>query len=421
VSPPTQQQSILYQISMYSSLVANQTGPNLEAALYADIQKALVKNAGFTGNWGVAWGPVVVQLNTTSYAINAMYVAESKDEPGTYVVGIAGTNPSSLFDWLVEDGMVATQLPWLYALFSAPDAKISLGTGIGLAILQNAAPGTGIPGTGTTLLEFLQATVQKQAMNKLIVSGHSLGGALSATVALWLHDVRILWDPAGVVDLSTMPTAGPSAGNAAFARYSDDKLHPQRFSSDIDVVPHAWQPSDLAAIPTLYAPDIEPDVLITDLVAFAERLSAAGDYTQLRGEPGWFPRQVEKSIINPYAGAAYNFVVQLAYQHTVAYLRYFGVKSDELETWAANFQAAAVAVAPEVALGLTTAGAAKEVTAPVAGRPAVIPSGSDPRSAEVAARVLEELRRNATPEQQRIALPIDPQALVDPRAPAAQA
>ena len=49
----------------------------------------------------------------------------------------------------------------------------------------------------------------------------------------------------------------------------------------------------------------------------------------------------------------------------------------------------------------------------MAGQPVVIPSGSDPRAREVAAKVVEELRRHATPEQQQIAIPIDPQAVVD--------
>src|SRR3954464_6726658 len=130
MSPPTKEQSILYQVSMYSSLVASKTGPDLEKALYDAILGALKWDAPQIGDWSVAWGPVAVQHPTDSYVINAMYVAESNDHPGTYVVGIAGTNPSSLFDWLVEDGLVSVQIPWPYALLSAPDAKIALGTGI---------------------------------------------------------------------------------------------------------------------------------------------------------------------------------------------------------------------------------------------------------------------------------------------------
>lgn len=420
MSSPTPQQSIIYQVSMYSSLVANQPGPNLESALYAAIQAALVNDAPRIGHWQVAWGPVVVQLNTSSYAINAMYVAESRDEPGTFVVGVAGTNPSSLFDWLVEDGLVSVQIPWVYALLSAPDAKISLGTGIGLSILQNAAPGSGIPGTGTTLLEFLQGVENKHGM-KLNVSGHSLGGALSATLALWLHDVRILWDPFGQVALSSMPTAGPTAGNGAFAGYSNRKLAVTRFANAIDVVPHAWQASDLAKIPTLYVPHIEPDALIEGLVAFAGRLSSGGDYTQFVDDTGWFPFDVDTSIIHPRVPAAVNFVVQLAWQHTRAYLEYFGVVSPQLEAWAAQFQAAALAQAPTLAASLTAAAAGREVTAPVGGRPAVIPSGTDPRSTAMAARVVAELLRHATPEQQQFAVPVDAQSLAGTRAGATPA
>jgi hypothetical protein len=408
MSTPTKQQSIIYQVSMYSSLVDGQTG-DLETKLYNDIVAALKEDAPQIGNWSVAWGPVVPQFNTTSFAINAMYVAESRDTPGMYVVGIAGTNPSSLFDWLVEDGQVSTQLPWIYAPISAPGAKISLGTGIGLAILQNAAPGSGIPGTGTTLLEFLRGIEHKKGTN-VIVAGHSLGGALSPTLTLWLHDVRVLWDPFHEVTLSTMPTAGPTAGNSRFAAYSDDKLSITRFANSIDVVPHAWQASDLAQIPTLYVPCIEPDDAINDLVGFAERISAGGDYTQLVGDTGWFPGQVDDSIVYSFLPAVANFFIQLAYQHTKAYMTFFGVVSPKLETWAVQYQAAAVTAAPAVAAGLAAAAAGRESTAPVGGQPTVIPPASDPASAELAARVLAELARHAAPEQQ-VGVPFDPSSL----------
>jgi hypothetical protein len=398
MSPPTKEQSIIYQVSMYSSLVAKQTGPDLEAKLYAEIKAALLKDEPRIGKWTVAWGPMVVQHNS-SYARNAMYVAESHDHPGTYVVGIAGTNPSSLYDWLVEDGLVSYQIPWVYALHAAPGAKIALGTGIGLSKLQGGKPGNGRPGAGTTLLKFLEGLEPKRGKT-VIVSGHSLGGALSPTLTLWLHDVRVLWDPFQHVKLSTMPTAGPTAGNSAFASYSDRHITATRFANAIDVVPHAWQASDLAKIPTLYAPDIEPDEVIEELVAFAKRLSAGGNYTQILRDTGWFPSDVQPWLIDPAKPAYENFVVQLAWQHTVAYMKFFDVKSDALEAWAAQFQEEAVAAAPAVAAGFAAQAAAKEV-APAAG-------------SALAAQVLAELLRHATPEQQQqIAIPIDPNALVD--------
>jgi hypothetical protein len=407
MSPPTKEQSVVYQVSMYSSLVARMTGPDLEARLYKAITDALRDDAGQIGKWSVAWGPVVVQHEPDSYAINAMYVAECHDHHlrGTYLVGIAGTNPSSLFDWLVEDGLVQKQVPWVYALHSAPGAKIALGTGIGLSILQHAKPGGDRPGAGTTLLKFLGG-IEPKLGKRLIVSGHSLGGALSPTLTLWLHDVRILWDTFHLVQLSTMPTAGPTAGNSIFAAYSNKHLTATRFANAIDVVPHAWQASDLEKIPTLYAPDIEPDKVINDLVAFAQRLSAGGDYTQILNDTGWFPFDVDTSLIDPAKSVFVNFAKQLAYQHTKAYMCYFGVKSDALESWAEEFQAAAEAAAPAVAAGFAAQAAAKEVTSPA--------------TDALAATVVADLLRYATPEQQQIAVPIDPQSLVDARSGATQ-
>lgn len=412
MSPPTDQQSIIYEVALYSNWAAFKTGANLETQLRDAIIDAFRKNEGRIGKWEIAWGPVVVQLNTSLFAINSMYVAESKDTPGTYVVGIAGTNPASLFDWIVEDGLVNVQLPWIYAPISAPGAKISLGTGVGIAILQDAAPGKDIKGTGTTLLQFLRGIKNKRGMN-LVVSGHSLGGALSGTLALWLHDVRILWDPFHQVTLSAMPTAGPTAGNGDFAGYSNQELALTRFANAIDVVPHAWQASDLEKIPTLYVPYIEPNDTIYGLVAAAEKLSSKGDYTQVVDDTGWFPFDVDQKLIHPKLGTVLNFLVQLGYQHTTAYNVFFGVVSEESMMWAAQWQAAALAQAPRLTAAL--AGAAQEVTAPVAGRPTVIPSADDPAAAAVAARVLAQLARHATPEQrQQLVMPFDPDMIGTP-------
>ena len=176
------------------------------------------------------------------------------------------------------------------------------------------------------------------------------------------------------------------------------------------MVPHAWQASNLAESPTLYAPDIEPDQVINGLVAGAQKLSAKGDYTQIVDDTGWFPFQVNQSIIHAGAAPLVNFLLQLAYQHTTAYLRYFEVESSELEGWAGRFQASAAAAASAAS---TATSATRTVTAPVGGTPTAIPSGSDPRSAGIAAQVLADLRRAGTPEQQQVSIPVDPQSLAN--------
>jgi hypothetical protein len=82
------------------------------------------------------------------------------------------------------------------------------------------------------------------------------------------------------------------------------------------------------------------------------------------------------------------------------------VMSDALVGWAEEFQAAAEAAAPAVAAGFAAQAAAKEVTSPA--------------TDALAAQVVADLLRYATPEQQQIAVPIDPQSLVDARSGAAQ-
>lgn len=49
-------------------------------------------------------------------------------------------------------------------------------------------------------------------------------------------------------------------------------------------------------------------------------------------------------------------------------------------------------------MGLVAEAIAQEVTAAMGGRPAITPSGSGPRSGEMAARVTAELIHHATPE-----------------------
>jgi hypothetical protein len=63
-------------------------------------------------DWTVAWGPstVVVGPNTVNWqvgiatftATNSAYVVHSQSQ-NRYVLAIAGTNPSSWSDWIVED------------------------------------------------------------------------------------------------------------------------------------------------------------------------------------------------------------------------------------------------------------------------------------------------------------------------------
>jgi hypothetical protein len=399
---PTQNQKVTFYLSILANQVNMERGPNLEERLY-EIIKAYLAEAQTQqqlGRWEIAWGPAVLESNTTYFSINAMYLAHSLDDPSAYVLAVAGTNSVSIFDWLVEDLAVVYQLPWIYGLLSAPDARISLGTGIGLAILQRLAPGGDRPGAGTNIRQYLAGL--PAADRDLCVTGHSLGGALSPTLALWLNDTRRGWDLSGKTTLSTLPTAGPTAGNSPFAAYSDGRLTTTRFANSLDVVPHAWNVESLAQIKNLYAPTIPSDSLIDALVDWAVLAATGKDYRQIQAEAPPIQGTVDPDFPN--------FLAQVAYQHGMAYLKYFSLTGDidrlakPLEAQIRLPSPALRKLAERVDIPLPADLAGLPVppgrpTVPVAGMATELPATpDDPRAADIARKVIADLEAFEAPK-----------------------
>ncbi|MGH9962560.1 MAG: hypothetical protein ACREBC_36510 [Pyrinomonadaceae bacterium] len=159
---PTQ---TVFSLSMYSTLGSglNGTVDQIESAtlkrITTDLELASV--IADIGTWSVIWGPAVYQAPASNVADNVMVVFQAGADatvPGQLVVGIAGTNPYSAFDWIVEDFLVSSAVPWPYGNPGSLNPKISLGTAIGLSILQSLMPGPGLPGVGT-LTSFLHPIV----------------------------------------------------------------------------------------------------------------------------------------------------------------------------------------------------------------------------------------------------------------------
>ncbi len=349
-----------FGLTMISNLVLGQRGPGLEGRLHGGILRWLSDPYGIEvvrGDWEVVWGPAVKVFDTDDFAINAMYVVRKKsplpadhpahdpddvDEPAApgkpphYVIAIAGTNPTSTFNWIVEDFQVSRQVVWKPD--ADEDAKISFGTSIGFDILLNLEPGPGRPGTGRTLVEFLweDATALGSREIDLWVCGHSLGGALAPTLALWLTEdagVRELWDPYRRASVSTMPMAGASPGNADFsarleAAFPGDRT--RRYVNTLDVVPHAWEPAHLREIPTLYK-DWVPAVPLTRLLAWwAGWRSAEGNYTDVKSPLADFVGVFERCRYDKHGIHLINFANQMVFQHIHAYFRYFDVDGGEM-------------------------------------------------------------------------------------------
>ncbi|MBW4627776.1 MAG: hypothetical protein KME49_20290 [Brasilonema octagenarum HA4186-MV1] len=150
------------------------------------------KFSEFIGNWKRVWGPFVYLAAPpfNKSATNAIYVAQ---QGNNYVVGVAGTNPTSLHNWLIEDLYVGALADWAKYTENDPllHPKISMGTKIGLDNLLRKHPGS-----SQTIIDFLSNLLKEAKQNiEILLTGTSLGGALSPVLALALHEQKSTWDP----------------------------------------------------------------------------------------------------------------------------------------------------------------------------------------------------------------------------------
>jgi hypothetical protein len=340
----------------------NQSGEGVAAMqtyvqLVAKTMLADTKVQHLIGDWTLVWGPVVYANNTsgpTVVADNTMACYYSPTH-NMYVVAVSGTNPVSPLDWFGQDFNVHTQVPWTTA-GGTGSGKISAGTNDGLqTILQmrNAE--------GQTMLEALSSYMTPRLTTgaTIAVGGHSLGGALSPCLALYMYENAAKLGLSG--KLSVFATAGPTPGDGQWASnyealISAGSLDYSSLYNTLDVVPLAWQPSDLETIPTLYdsfnkPPDSPPDnftgILVSDAQLYALNSIFINSYTQVTTNhtslKGNFDSTVYTNVANKLAAlshvlqgglavyiptiiSAAQFVAQAATQHISAYPRLLHIK-----------------------------------------------------------------------------------------------
>ncbi|WP_339697361.1 hypothetical protein [uncultured Roseivirga sp.] len=273
---------------------------NLNAGLFAKEERLLKENAQqlkeifstqneisnfFKNEFNVVWGPALInqqrevtidvykaipkeladqfptggKIKVTGYTTtNAMYVTKGKD-PQTgrdlYVVAVSGTNPVSQAGWFQEDFDVkGTPVSWppqyleINGLTNV--GAIAQGSNDGLELLWTVQD----PDTNQTLYGFLESVISGTSPAEVAVCGHSLGGALSPLVATALADLQPVANKKNVV-ISAYPTAGPTSGDADFAKHVYSTLNGNYVSriNDYDVVPHGWQESTMDELPNLYS------------------------------------------------------------------------------------------------------------------------------------------------------------------------
>lgn len=196
--------------------------------------------------------------------------------------------------------------------------------------------------SGASLQSFLKEAVSDaEAPVEIVVTGHSKGGALSSTLALWLADTQgtsgvpeeDVWDPERRATVHAFSFAGPTAGNESFARHSDHVIGPRchRVENGLDVVPHAWEVETLREVPDLFAEPVHrPDVvrrLIDDLV---EDVAPLG-YRQIGGHVTRLP-----GVLDP---SKRWFIEQTVHQHLDGYLQQMGLDDEmTMDTFFDPFQ-----------------------------------------------------------------------------------
>ncbi|SET37286.1 lipase family protein [Stigmatella erecta] len=305
--------------------------PEISQLLAALIDKTLNDPDNITqiGAWTRAWGPCVWQNTGSNTADNSMFVAVNADKT-QYIAAVAATGLHSTFDQQTEDIQVA-HVTWpSFSPAHGDSTFIAKGTSIGLTNLLNMVS------NGQSLAQFLSTVANKNAT--LILTGHSLGGALVMPLSLYLFTQSGL-SQSSWANVYVYPTAAPTPGSAAFnglfsatfppnpAKGTGTNVWNQVIWNFIDVVPHAWTlKADthgtsipyLGQITSIYG---NPDISSVDN---AVTLAAAKVAAANRSAPGYVFNQ-NNSVFNEGGAPTFpvtdwdTFMRQALYQHTAQY------------------------------------------------------------------------------------------------------
>ena len=286
-------------------------------------------------------------------ADNTMGVYYSK-EKNLFVVAVAGTNAISSFGWMKEDFDVNNKVEW-QSITGHGKGSISRGTATGLDILTKE-----MKDKGNDFFTAITTYMNDQDIDtsEIAVTGHSLGGALSTALALYVSNKKEELNSTKSIKVSAYPVASPTIGEHTFIEYYQDQIKEgnieyNAFKNSLDIVPMAWDKKDLASIPNFYINEdekynIEDDSLGTAaLVAVLNTVNSTNNsqviykhiepITTLSGSfndcvdgkinkafktiKDWkfllIPDSLQKNIANLQSIA--RFFTQAAYQHTHAY------------------------------------------------------------------------------------------------------
>lgn len=264
---------------VYAQLYGNASdykGPGRDNFQYKGLLPTLNAQGAlnYAGSWSLEWGPGVYEINPCAQRADNTAFVVYNSALNTYLVAIAGTDPNSFLDWALEDFQVGkknmfnwpTDAAGLDALMDptkkparadvvTTNEQISYGTAFGVhALLCKLVLTSNVSNEDATLGAYLKKI---PAGANVVFTGHSLGGALSPTLARWTKEQ--LGDNNTVY---AMPIAGPTPGNDTYQKKWDAMFQPETLlvgkeallyntnnqitdlnknvCNNFDVVPHGW-------------------------------------------------------------------------------------------------------------------------------------------------------------------------------------
>jgi hypothetical protein len=312
----------VFCLNILSNMGASFNGKgNLQDSAKIAINKVLADTGvqRYIGNWEVVWGPVVNSHKDT--ARNGMFIAR-KASTDTFVVAIAGTDASSLYEWIFEDFDVIP-LPW-DPLHIKEKGFVSGGTMTGFLTLDLMVSG-GLPAR-----VFLANQVRASKNAQIWVTGHSLGGALSPAYALFLHDRMKEWVPESNAVINCLAVAGATPGDSTFNAYYKQQMGATttRVWNTRDLVPHGYETDMLQRVPYMYGdsvPPLPPNLVKT--IEFVAKKTAPLHYTQLHPADSFTSAIYTMDTLPKMPKPDTSFLAQALYQHIPAYGVYFNILS----------------------------------------------------------------------------------------------
>lgn len=361
---------IMSMISNFAPKQDHVTDPTSAAqAIQANFAKKLpgiISAADFPVDVSVAWGPFVVVESKditrkgTATATNTMivfkYPSQTVAGVNQYVVSIAGTKPTSIFDQMDEDLLGGKISAWPYSTGSN-NIKISHGTLNGIKLLLGLNP-------DNSITNYFSKLDDPNAI--ITVAGHSLGGALSPALALVLFGSNTTYPdiPTNAKTQNwttrTYALAGPDVGNGDYVNYLKTTFPPQaeptvkwqqfncKIWNSLDIVPQVWSEGFGSYIDTIYGTELNTPLAVKTILFGLNKMllfNNDGSNPYICSDPardGQFAGTFQTALptngpmiaddclnsacsSTPTSIAECNFVGQILYQHINAYFEEIGV------------------------------------------------------------------------------------------------